>query len=1457
MAEGLCDLYQERMNALTRDMNAVIYRSAIHKSSERLVIKGNDLLIKAGKPGTQQPPQPKPAKQPAVNASGQQRKQPGQPAAQGEYQRPPGGVKNPGKRGGQFYYTATGHIRYGERPIPDARPATPDEIRHHFKHYRPVPLSHDTRSMRDMLKAINKLKLFKGNDKAFLDWWYGDADDPESIRDSGRVAFQESYGLTDEQMAGDPSNIEIEENETGRTLTYEQALHEFMMDQDWGEDSDPKEVEGLLSDLYGRFQDALKDPEVLKHAEAVAAEAEKATHGWFISMNAKAEHFEPLASLITAGADPVKVKSNMMMALGEGGMGLIFKPGKEQRAGGLKGVIAPNAGLLDDDEGYLIKNKARLNEFSAPQLMTVWIGSQLQHMWDPERRGFHIGKTETDLGDRGVSIAPTNLSTEVMKVLRKKLGLNSATADLIEDNLISVTRDVALDFDNSNLGAGDLLTRKLIDQESGTIGDEEHLQKLREMAEHFEKIKEEALEAQKDDSFKTPASMKDGRVGGKQINPKTGKPWGLFTWQKQGINWMYKTKRGILAHFAGAGKTLQIVGLMERLKEEGKAKRAILFLPPALMAQWPAEIASFSPEMGKPGKILNLSGMSLEERKIALESDMAANADYILMSTGTLSDRSANSGEAEPGDDGGMDDSLVETLRKMEGAVFIDEVHQGGYKTKGSVRHELAKKIIGDRDYAFGMSATPIPNTPIDVKNLIDMFAPDAVGSDEEWEGKLHGVRYDEDTKQWSVDHPEGIAELNKRIKPFCFSKTRDDPEVKAELKAALPDLNHEPKDLEPSHDKCPVTGLSQFDYIRPGGACETIAVKQMEVINRRRKKEKKDPLIPGERNYELTLRLITLGLQRQCAISPKMIDPRYTGPSPKIDTIAEDIRSHFADGGGKEDSPILVFSSYPKKAFKILKEKLYSMGVDPSGIGEISGEKSAAERAFVQDMVNGYESSEVDEKGKKKFVQGRYKLCLIGTKSGGAGLNLQKKARKMFFMDEPWTPADKEQAIARAWRPGRLNQDPVDACTYRVKGTTDINTEEKLAGKQTMVTAMLGTPDPTIFSKDATKQIMQIGGRVAEGGISSQQMGELLAVAGDIAIDKDFLGEEFDRIHSDGDIEDDEDLGADLEQFFASAPKGKNKKPAEEGYSKEAEAAHAKNKPKLEKVAPNLTINEPIDDEKAKWRVNAAKLRAHQVYDTKMTVAKVWETRGDKEKADNYKRQAERIKAQYPEAFGEEVQQRSAKDVERDKQYAEKVNQGDKSSAVKVNERNPVSKKDDPHTYKLVEFLRKKGTKNAGDLDSHVAEFVDKNWELEGKDRAKLINDFKKEVVKVGAVSVSGARPAGPAAAVAAAPAASAQPPKAVSKQAPAAKETPSKQPLIKLADKNPINAKKDEVGHAAYEYLAKKKLSTHEHLDQHIADFVEKKLVPQFGKMSKKTQAEFAENIKKELLRVKAVTA
>lgn len=960
----------------------------------------------------------------------------------------------------QYYWDENKDLRYGiVSPERGDVPLTPEETAKRIQIFRPSPfILQDNIGQEELYKFMADNPQISGmskQDVEFLKVWK-DVLEPkyrkikdikkDQVLDQGDLQGLAAFIL--HNLVQDPLNAEerarIGQHVDRIAASYKQTLAH-------------PESQAFLKKYMDRIAEQMKD-RVNK-------------------FEATQQDFVGLGPIFAGDHDELDRSSHLMVLSGLASMGFLYKHSR-----GAEIVI--DADLLPGAKDSLFDKERAFKRMSNQQLMLSIVAASLACSFDKGSKRFGINSFYTYRSE-----ALRQATTE----LEDRLGDEGVANDLT-DKLRSLAKQLAPMLEEAN-NLADPAVRHAVLTGGRTL--KGGLASAKDLDEHYQKIQNaraEGLAAQRDDTDPgIPDSMKEGKWGGKQINAKSGKPWAPFTHQKNAINWMKKVMRGILALGVGMGKTSTVVWFSEHVRQEwaklGKKHTSIVVLPPTLMYQWPSEIRAFAPD----AKVLMLpTDISKEARKALLRSSVAKEADYIIMSRssfGADKDKKMDREHVAYGEDvGGLDEDLIDALNGIEGSVFVDEAHDGGYKTGGDmvrgkddqmlykakgVVHETMKRICQNRQHVFGMTATPMPNDPLDLHALGEVFCPGAFGDQSEWSGKLQDVSYDAhtgyDVKNWA-----SIAKLKKQIAPFILSRNIDDPIAKQEMGAETADLDTtESEDVEASDIPCPKTGRSQADWLRSGGIVDQVADAKLKALNERRLKEGKKAL--DGRNALMFTKGQAIMLRRQAAISPALLDPNYEGESPKIDRMVEKIREHFGSHPGRkhheDGTPISVFSSFPQKAYPLLKKKLLEAGIHPERIGIIDQSASPEERAKLQDMYNA----------------GHIKILLLGQKSGGAGLNLQHSSHKQYNLDDPWTPEGKEQSIGRQKRVGQKAKE-VQSISFRVRGSYDGAMEVGLNKKQVMVSALLGdldvdalaaSKDPKKFIEEHERAMIKMTGRV------------------------------------------------------------------------------------------------------------------------------------------------------------------------------------------------------------------------------------------------------------------------------------------------------------------------------------------------------------------------------------------
>ena len=166
----------------------------------------------------------------------------------------------------------------------------------------------------------------------------------------------------------------------------------------------------------------------------------------------------------------------------------------------------------------------------------------------------------------------------------------------------------------------------------------------------------------------------------------------LRPYQKRGYEWMYQNMRlgfgSILADDMGLGKTLQVITLLQKMKDDGllDKKQAIVVAPTGLLTNWLAELQRFAPSLS----VLVYHGAARDLR--------AFDADILLTSYGVVR-------------------SDVESLKKQKWAVVVIDEAQN-IKNEATAQSKAVRSLKADTHIA--MSGTPVENRLSEYWSIMD-----------------------------------------------------------------------------------------------------------------------------------------------------------------------------------------------------------------------------------------------------------------------------------------------------------------------------------------------------------------------------------------------------------------------------------------------------------------------------------------------------------------------------------------------------------------------------------------------------------------------------------------------------------------------------------------------------------------------------------------------------------------
>lgn len=219
---------------------------------------------------------------------------------------------------------------------------------------------------------------------------------------------------------------------------------------------------------------------------------------------------------------------------------------------------------------------------------------------------------------------------------------------------------------------------------------------------------------------------------------------------------MCAMKRSANFSVPGSGKTASVLGVYACLKSRGLIRRLVVVCPKNAFGSWMDEF--FLCFTGKESlRALNLHAPGLSStagRRAALRFD-AGNANLILVNYETL---------------GGVLEDLIPLVQSQALLVF-DEVHK--VKKVGGEYAAAALALAEQSDYLTALTGTPIPNSYLDLYNLLHILLPNEYNEFFGFSDML--LRH---------PTPAEVETVNKRLQPFFCRTTKEQLEVPP----ALPD---------------------------------------------------------------------------------------------------------------------------------------------------------------------------------------------------------------------------------------------------------------------------------------------------------------------------------------------------------------------------------------------------------------------------------------------------------------------------------------------------------------------------------------------------------------------------------------------------------------------------------------------------------------------------------------------
>ena len=229
----------------------------------------------------------------------------------------------------------------------------------------------------------------------------------------------------------------------------------------------------------------------------------------------------------------------------------------------------------------------------------------------------------------------------------------------------------------------------------------------------------------------------------------------LRPYQERGYSWMYRNMRigfgSIIADDMGLGKTLQVITLLQRIKDDGQLadKRALIVVPTGLITNWQAELQRFAPSL----TVFTYHGpqRSLKHFTTATapSDSSAARPDILLTTYGVLR-------------------SDITKLKKLPWRVAIIDEAQN-IKNADTAQSKAVRSIPADTHIA--MSGTPVENRLSEFWSIMDFCNCGYLGT-----AKSFKEDFSNPIQRQGDEH---VAERFRRITaPFLMRRLKTDKTI-------------------------------------------------------------------------------------------------------------------------------------------------------------------------------------------------------------------------------------------------------------------------------------------------------------------------------------------------------------------------------------------------------------------------------------------------------------------------------------------------------------------------------------------------------------------------------------------------------------------------------------------------------------------------------------------------------
>ncbi|SIQ99222.1 helicase-related protein [Marinobacterium stanieri] len=576
-----------------------------------------------------------------------------------------------------------------------------------------------------------------------------------------------------------------------------------------------------------------------------------------------------------------------------------------------------------------------------------------------------------------------------------------------------------------------------------------------------------------------------------------GRPLKLHDHQPAVVERIITSNRGVLiAHEAGAGKTIEMIASAMELRRLGVANRPLVVIPNHMLQQATNEARDLYPGariLTATPEDFTAEGRAVFANKVRMNqwdmvicthnmfASMALQDEFIQQQIEDELDEYRGALVSTNSQDRIAIRNLETSIKKLEAklkqvtakakdnydenvisfaecgfdGLFYDEGHYlknyapptslsgvagvnsvtSGRAQDAVMKADFIRQSRGDQKGVYLATGTPITNSVTEIWVMLRITAPQTLRDLGLYQFDAFAANFCEVVEHVELKPEGGGYQIKERLSRF-----HNVPEMIRIFRSVA--------DIKTGDDlKLPKPGRNDVKHVAKQSS---MMKKFMDWLGHRAQLVRNQDKEPWEDNL---LSISNAG--RLGSLDLRLIDEDLPDdPNSKVNQCIANVlgkwKEHESD---RRTQLIFLDRGTPKKGFNLyddIKNKLIAQGVP------------ADEIAFIHDAKNPTQKEALFE----RVRNGEVRILLASTDKAGVGTNVQTRGSDLHMLDVPWRPTDLEQRIKRFERQGNLF-DNVNIHYYTTEDSFDLFMLETVIRKLKFITQAMSNPDKAARSMD------------------------------------------------------------------------------------------------------------------------------------------------------------------------------------------------------------------------------------------------------------------------------------------------------------------------------------------------------------------------------------------------------